>query len=179
MPRYAAFLRGINVAGRKATSAQLRACFEGIGCDDVATFRASGNIIFSAAGAAGPLGKRIERALTDSLGYQSAVFVRTAAEIKAIAKHDPFDAGAVAQSQGKLQVVLLAAKPPASVAKQIKALQSDDDLLALRGRELYWLPSAGLMDSAVGMDGITKTVGPNTMRTKGTLDQLAAKFFSG
>ena len=58
-----------------------------------------------------------------------------------------------------------------------RALQTDDDLFAVRGRELYWLPSAGLMDSAVGMDGITKTIGPNTMRTKGTLDQLAAKFF--
>ena len=177
MPRYAAFLRGINVSGRKATSEQLRACFESIGCEDVATFRASGNVIFTAGGAAGPLTKRIERALKNSLGYDSAVFVRTAAEIKAIAKHEPFDARALEKSKGKLQVVLLGAKPTASVAKQVRALQTDDDRFALRGRELYWLPSAGLMDSAVGMDGITKTVGPNTMRTQGTLEQLAAKFF--
>ena len=161
MSRYAAFLRGINVAGRKATSEQLRSCFEGIGCEDVATFRASGNVVFSAVGATGPLTTRIEWALKESLGYESAAFVRTAAEIRVIAKHDPFDARAVEKSQGKLQVVLLAAKPAAGVAQQV----------------LYWLPSAGLMDSAVGMDGITKTIGPNTMRTKGTLDQLAAKFF--
>lgn len=177
MSRYAAFLRGINVAGRKATSEQLRSCFEGIGCEDVATFRASGNVVFSAVGATGPLTTRIEWALKESLGYESAAFVRTAAEIRVIAKHDPFDARAVEKSQGKLQVVLLAAKPAAGVAQQVRALQTDDDLFAVRGRELYWLPSAGLMDSAVGMDGITKTIGPNTMRTKGTLDQLAAKFF--
>ena len=45
------------------------------------------------------------------------------------------------------------------------ALASEDELLAISGRELYWLPSGGLMESAIGMNGITDVLGPNTMRT--------------
>ena len=154
MPRYAAFLRGINLPGRKVTGDQLRACFEELGLNEVATFRASGNVIFTAARKVDAA--QLERGLKKSLGYEVATFVRTAAEIKAIAGHDPFDARRLKASKGKLQVVLLPAKPAASARKQILALHSNDDLLALDGRELYWLPSGGLMESAVGMNGITK-----------------------
>ena len=49
MPRYAAFLRGINVVGSRISNKELAAPFEAIGFEDVATFRASGNVIFSAA----------------------------------------------------------------------------------------------------------------------------------
>ena len=177
MPRYAAFLRGINVGGRKATKEQLCSSFEGAGCEDVTTFRASGNVVFTAAGGAGQLAARIERGLEQSLGYEVATFVRSASEIRAIAAYDPFDPGVVEASKGKLQVVLLAAKPTAQARKRVLALETDDDRLAVRGRELYWLPSGGLARSAVGMSGITKAVGPNTMRTKATVEQIAAKFF--
>jgi uncharacterized protein (DUF1697 family) len=178
VPRYVAFLRGINVGGRKATSDQLRAGLEKIGCEDVTTFRASGNVVFTAPGSVASLAARIERGLEQSLGYEVATFVRTAKEIKAIAAYDPFDPGVVQAAKGKVHVVLLGAKPTAQARKRVLALETADDLLALRGRELYWLPSGGLMESAVGMNGITKAVGPNTMRTKGTVEQLAAKFFS-
>ena len=47
MARYAAFLRGVNLgAKRKTGSAELRSCFEGIGLEDVQTFRTSGNVVF-------------------------------------------------------------------------------------------------------------------------------------
>ena len=43
MPRYAAFLRGINVGGHRVKNTELRALFEAMGFADVHTFRASGN----------------------------------------------------------------------------------------------------------------------------------------
>ena len=175
MPLYAAFLRGINVGGRRATADQLRSAFDELGFGDVATFRASGNVIFDAGGKVD--GAKIERGLKKSLGYEVATFVRRAAEIKAIAKHDPFDGRHVKAAKGKPQVALLAAKPTAQARKKMLALQSDDDLLAVRGRELYWLPSGGLMESAVGMSGITAVLGSNTVRTKGTIEQIASKYF--
>jgi uncharacterized protein (DUF1697 family) len=175
MRLYAAFLRGINVGARRATSDQLRSSFEGLGFEEVATFRASGNIIFSAGGKVD--GAKIERALKKALGYEVATFVRTAAEVKAIAKHDPFDARRLKNAKGKPQVALLAAKPTAQARKKMLALQSDDDLLAVRGRELYWLPSGGLMESAIGMNGITAVLGSNTVRTQGTIEQIASKYF--
>jgi uncharacterized protein (DUF1697 family) len=175
MARYAAFLRGINVGGRKATSDQLRACFEALGFEDVATFRASGNVVFTTESKTDA--KKIEQALRKTLGYDSAAFVRTQRELVAIANHDPFPPRVVDRSKGKLQVVLLRGKPTAAVGKRVRALQTDDDLLTVRGQELYWLPSSGLMDSDIGMEGITNVVGPNTMRTKGTIEQLVAKYF--
>jgi uncharacterized protein (DUF1697 family) len=175
MPRYAAFLRGINVGGRTAGADQLRSCFEELGFDDVATFRASGNVVFTATGKVDASG--IEKGLRKTLGYDVATFLRTERELKAIAAHEPFDRRRVQKSKGKLQVALLPKKPTAAASKRMLALQSDDDLFALHGRELYWLPSGGLMQSAVGMSGVTGVLGSNTIRTKGTIEQMAAKYF--
>jgi uncharacterized protein (DUF1697 family) len=44
MARYVAFLRGINLGGRRIANDELRSHFEALGCEDVATFRASGNL---------------------------------------------------------------------------------------------------------------------------------------
>jgi uncharacterized protein (DUF1697 family) len=174
MPRYAAFLRGINVGGRKATSEQLRTAFEQLGCADVATFRASGNVVF---GAPRKLtAAQIEQGLSKELGFDAAVFLRTAKEISAIAAREPFDVRRLKASKGKLQVVLVAKQPSAAAQRKLLAIEGDDRF-EFDGREVYWLPAAGLMDSAVGMKGITDALGPNTVRTKATVDQLAAKYF--
>ena len=57
-------------------------------------------------------------------------------------------------------------------------LASDEDRLAFGERELYWLPSGGTQRSALDLKAIGALLGPTTMRTKGTIDQLAAKYFS-
>jgi uncharacterized protein (DUF1697 family) len=178
MPSYAAFLRGINVGGRKATASQLRSCFEQAGFSEPATFRASGNVVFEASGSPDSLAARIEKALAKTLGYDVVAFVRNGREIRAIAAHRPFDDRSVERSKGKLQVVLLPDKPTARVRKETLALRSDDDLLSFRGRELYWLPSGGLMESAIGMEGMLEVLGTHTVRTKGTIELIAEKFFA-
>ena len=49
MPRYVAFLRAINVGGTGTVRMDvLRRIFEGLGFSEVASFIASGNIIFEA-----------------------------------------------------------------------------------------------------------------------------------
>ena len=44
----AAFLRGMNLGNRRITNADLRAEFERLGFDSVATFQAAGNVVFEA-----------------------------------------------------------------------------------------------------------------------------------
>ena len=101
MPRYAAFLRGINVVGSRISNKELAAPFEAIGFEDVATFRASGNVIFSAAREpAAKMTGRIEKALSKELGYEVAVFVRTESEVGAIAGHQPFPPAVVGPRRG-------------------------------------------------------------------------------
>jgi hypothetical protein len=67
----------------------------------------------------------------------------------------------------------------AGTRKEVLALASDEDRLAFSDRELYWLPSGGILDSALDFKVIGKLLGPMTTRTKGTVEQLAAKYFAG
>ena len=73
---------------------------------------------------------------------------------------------------------MLSKKPSAANRKQVLALATDDDLLAFGKRELFWLPSGGTLESALDRKTIDKLLGPTTMRTKGTVEQLTAKFFA-
>ncbi len=180
MASFAAFLRGVNLAGkRKTPSAALRGAFEEMGFADVATFRASGNIIFSVSGRPGEakLTRRVEAGLADAFGFEIQVFLRTAAEVRAIAAHEPFDARQVARSEGKLQIDLLLKRPTQAARRQVLALATDDDRLAIKGRELYWLPRGGMMDSSLDRTAIDTLVGPTTKRTMGTVESMVAKFF--
>jgi len=57
-------------------------------------------------------------------------------------------------------------------------LAGEADRLLLDERELYWLPSGGILDSGLDMKRIEGLLGAMTMRTKGTLEQIAAKHLS-
>jgi len=171
-PTHAAFLRGVNLGStRKTGSAELRACFEALGFEDVATFRTSGNVVFGANRA--PTAKRIEDAMHESFGFEVKVFLRTAAQVRKIAKHDPFPR---ARSEGKLQVALLSKKPPPAKQKQVLAHATDADRLAFGASELYWLPSGRMRDAGLDLRAVEQLTDAWTMRTKATLE-LASKFF--
>jgi uncharacterized protein (DUF1697 family) len=179
MPKFAAFLRAVNLGPtRKIGSADLRSLFKELGFEDVATFRTSGNVVFEA-GRESPakLTARIEKAIGAAVGDEVPIFLRTEKEIRALAAQEPFPPKLVDASKGKLQVVLLANKPPAKAQKEMLSLATDEDRLAFGDRELYWLPSGGIRDSPLNFRSLEKLLGPTTTRTKGTVDQLAAKFF--
>jgi len=178
MERYVAFLRGMNLGKRRIKNEELRRHFEQMGFEEVATFRASGNVIFSAPRreAEARLARRVESGLDERLGYDVPVFLRRIEEVAAIARRQPFDPKAIAKSKGKLQVSLLQKKPTAAARKKVLALASDEDLLALEGRELYWLPSGGLLESGLDLRAIEALVGADTRRTMGTMEQIAARY---
>ncbi len=179
MSRYVAFLRGMNLGGRRITNDDLRLHFEVLGCEDVATFRASGNVIFAVDGeSSAKLTGRIEGGLADALGYEVPVFLRSADELLAIAAHEPFAAKDIAACEGKLQIALLATKPAAAKKKAALAFSTEADRLAVEGRELYWLPQGRMSDSELDLKALAAILGSMTIRTEGTIDQIAAKHFS-
>jgi uncharacterized protein (DUF1697 family) len=181
MERYVAFLRGMNLGNRRIKNEELKAEFEALGFDAVATFRASGNVIFGSGGgeSEAALTKTIEAGLGEALGYEVPVFLRSCAEVAAIAAGEPFDPKLLEASKGKLQVTLLPKKPSAAARKKALSLSSDEDRLAVEGRELFWLPSGGISESDLDLKAIYIALGDGTMRTKGTIDQIAAKHCSG
>lgn len=175
MDRYVAFLRGMNLGGRRITNDALRAHFEALGCVEVATFRASGNVVFAKQGQPAELTRQLEAGLAEALGYEVPVFLRSAEELLAIAACEPFDKKHVGASKGKLQIALLTKKPSSAAAKKALALSTDADRLAIEGRELYWLPKGGMSESDLDLKALATILGPTTIRTKGTIDQIAAK----
>jgi uncharacterized protein (DUF1697 family) len=179
MPTHAVFLRGVNLAAkRRVSNDKLREVLEGLGLEEASGFRTSGNAVFTAGRESeAKLTQRIEAGLADALGFDVTVFLRTAKELKAIAAQEPFPPKVVAKSKGKLQVSILPRKPTAAKQKEVLAMATDQDPLAFGERELYWLPSGGLMDSDLDMTKLDKVIGPTTRRTMGTIEQMTSKFF--
>jgi uncharacterized protein (DUF1697 family) len=176
MNRYVAFLRGMNLGERRITNDDLRSHFEALKCKEVATFRASGNVIFAADGEPpSKLTARLEDGLAEALGYEVPVFLRSAKELLAIAAHEPFAAKALNASTGKLQIALLTKKPTAKAGEGALAFSTKADRLAVEGRELYWLPQGRMSDSELDLKALATILGSMTIRTKGTVDQIAAK----
>jgi uncharacterized protein (DUF1697 family) len=61
---YLALLRGINVGGKnKVPMAELKACFEELGCENVQTYIASGNVMFESTKSSAELTEEIQEAL--------------------------------------------------------------------------------------------------------------------
>lgn len=166
----------MNLGNRQIKNPELTAEFEQLGFNEVHTFRASGNVIFEAEkGAESTLRGKIEAGLADGLGYDVPVFLRSVAELGEIAAQRPFKPRLVEASKGKLQVLFLSKAPAAKARKSALELATDEDLLAIKNRELYWLPSGGISESDLDLKAIDKALGKGTMRTMGTVEQIAAK----
>lgn len=173
--RYAAFLRGMNVGGHRLTNVELCSHIEALGFTGVGAFLASGNVVFDAGRSHG-VGERIEKGLRDALGYDVPTFLRTADDVVAIAARDVFDP-ALIEARGKEHVLLLRKQPAAAAAGTVLDLATDDDRLEFRGRELHWLPRAGVLDTGLDFKLVERTIGPTTTRTKKTIQRLATKYF--
>jgi uncharacterized protein (DUF1697 family) len=108
MTRYVAFLRGINVGRhRRITMAELKRAFEAAGYRNIATYIASGNVIFDGAGTdAAALTQEVEVRLETALGYHVDVILWSAEEVHEMVSIDPF-AGVEAADQIRLNVTFL------------------------------------------------------------------------
>lgn len=181
MPRYTAFLRAVNLGStRKTPSGELRAAFAAVGFVDVATFRTSGNVVFSVAGrtAESRLVRDVEAGLGKAFGFEITVFLRSAVQLRAIAAREPFTERERNGAGGKLQVDLLSKQPTAKAKRAVLAMATAEDRLAIHGRELFWLPQGGTLDSSLDLKAIERLIGPTTMRTMGTVEAIVAKFFA-
>ncbi len=90
--RYVALLRAINVGGRNVKMDRLREIFVGLGFENVETYIASGNVLFTAvAGSVGELESAIELALGEQLGFGVPTFVADGPRIITAARRAPFD----------------------------------------------------------------------------------------
>jgi uncharacterized protein (DUF1697 family) len=171
-PRYVAFLRAINVGDRVVKMDALKAMFEAMRFTDVATFIASGNVVFSGSGDAARIEATLANGLEKALGFPVPAFVRTIEEVGRIAAFDPFPGA----NDGTLYVGLLPSAPSGG-RSNVAALETPTDRLRVHGREVYWLCATGLMQSTVTYARVEKALGlPATFRNISTVRRLAAKY---
>ena len=179
MKRYVAFLRGMNLGRRRIKNGELCACFADMGFSSVAAFLASGNVIFDAA-LDDPAGvsARIESGLRQALHYDVPTFLRSADEVRAITRYQPFTAAQLKRSKGKPQVALLSKHPTPMAERAVLELSTAEDRLDIHGWELFWLPSGGMREAELDLKRIAAELGPMTIRTRNTLERLVAKYLN-
>jgi len=133
MPRYVALLRGINVGGRnRIPMAELRACVEAGGFDDVVTYIQSGNVLFrSQDTGAAALAARLERLLADAFDYEASVVLRTHAQMRAVVRGAPQGFGAD-PSGFRSDVIFL--KAPLTAATALRDLPTKPGVDEAHGR---------------------------------------------
>lgn len=172
--RYIAFLRGINVGDHMVKMPRLRAVFEAAGFSDVESFIASGNIAFSVAlGKPEALERKLETELEAGLGYEVPTFLRTPAEVAAVAVAQPFGADI---GKASLYVGFLKRTPAVSATKALRAHESDIDRLTVEGREVYWLCQTTMSKSKFTGVKLENALGAATMRNITTIRKLADKY---
>ena len=177
MPRYVAFLRAINVGGHIVAMEKLRDLFTKLGFEDVETFIASGNVIFTTPSKnTRALQRKIEGHLQKSLGYEVRTFIRSDAEVATIARYKPFK-GVTASSATPLNVAFVDVPPEANATRSLMALRNEIDDFHVSGREVYWLRKKNPGDSRFSYAAFEKIIkGKATFRNVNTVARLAAKY---
>src|SRR5712671_6560097 len=91
MTRYVALLRAVNVGGTgKLAMTALKAMCGDAGFARVETYITSGNVVFDSKAAASKVKAELEARLLKHFGKPVGVVVRTAAEMAAVRKANPF-----------------------------------------------------------------------------------------
>jgi uncharacterized protein (DUF1697 family) len=177
MKRYVALLRGINVGGHRVKMDRLRSLFEELGHRDVATFIASGNVIFSSPSAdVEALRAGIEAHLLEALGYEVATFVRTPGELAAVSAFGK-RVDSVSDHGGSVYVIFTREPLEGRVRSALESLESDTDRFEFHGREIYWILRGKMSESPLFGGDVTRALGsvPHTARNLTSLRKLLAK----
>jgi uncharacterized protein (DUF1697 family) len=134
---YVALLRGINVGGKnKLAMKDLAATFVDAGCREVKTYIQSGNVVYTVpAGVARKAPGLVSERIAQRFGLEVPIVTRTAGELAAVAKCNPFCVDGADPSI--LQVLFLAELPDPGKAKSLDPGRSPPDSMILRGREIY------------------------------------------
>lgn len=91
MTRYCAFLRGVNVGGRKMLMKDVKGVAEQAGLRDVVTVLATGNVVFSSDEPAEAVAGRLAEALGEHYGGPVFLFVKDAAQVDQTVGAVPFE----------------------------------------------------------------------------------------
>jgi uncharacterized protein (DUF1697 family) len=172
--RYIALLRGINVGGKHMLKMEaLRATFSSLGFENVASYINSGNLSFDTSTADdGKLARMIHDAVEDEYGYDISVMVRSLAEMEEIIANNPYSGQF--ENHKDLHIFFLDRELSADEQKLLLEKNSDNEMITVSGRTIYYFLKISIIDSVLGKGFIDKKLKvPATARNWRTVQKLA------
>jgi len=170
--RYVALLRGVNLVKRnRVAMAPLRALCEELGCTNVRTYIASGNVVFDSTETAAVLRTKLEHGIEREFGISIIVVVLSAADLAKAIRQNPFpkaEAGTVH-----------AAFSEDDIAKadidRLSALQLEPEEVAIVGRTIYMYLPVGYTNARMPreIDRVKVKVTIRNWRTVNALNDMA------
>jgi uncharacterized protein (DUF1697 family) len=162
MATWVALLRAVNLGSHnKVPMAKLRTALEDAGYENVRTVIASGNVVFERSR---PSARALEQLVADEFGVATTVLLRSAAQIRALAKADPFGGT-------NAYVAFLSKKPSASALRALAGL----DEHKLVGSDLVLHFPQGYTAAQLTGAVLEKKLGLEaTVRNWRTVERLAA-----
>ena len=157
----------MNLGNRRITNDELAHAFQRLGYTNPTPYQASGNVILPDAISVD--NDHLRSGLEDELGYDVPVFVRSGDHVRELVG-SPF-AGQRGDAGGKPQVVFLGEETSAV----LEEVFGPGDRFTLVGTEIHWLPCGGLAETGDLHKRLDLSVGPNTVRTLGTIERIAKK----
>jgi uncharacterized protein (DUF1697 family) len=132
VPAFIALLRAVNVGGTgKLPMLELQSMCKQLGFAKVRTYIASGNVVFESKLPEAKVKSGLEKSLAAYAGKPVGVMVRTAAEMAAVLKANPFPGAA-----GNRTVAVFLEEPPPADALKL-ATGQDGEQMGLGLREVY------------------------------------------
>ena len=169
MTAWVALLRAVNVGGTgKLPMTELKAMCEDAGFADVATYIASGNVVFATRKSEAAIKAALDKRLEAYAGKPVGVIVRSAAEMAEVAANNPF---AKAKPNYTLAIFLDGA-PPADTLAGVRGRLDED--IRLGRREIYVHYPSGMGKSKLVI-AAAKSGTARNMNTVATLAEMAAE----
>lgn len=164
MTAFVALLRAVNVGGTgKLPMSELRAMCEAEGFGKVATYIASGNVVFTAERSEAEVRKGLEKRLEAYAGKPVGVHVRTAAEMAQVLADNPFP-----DAKPNWTVAIFLNETPAKDALDTVRDRTDEEV-RLGKREIYVAYGSGMGRSKLKIPAAKE----GTARNINTIAKLA------
>ncbi len=133
MTGYVALLRGVNLVGKSTLKmADLKTIADDLGLEGARTYIASGNLVFASDKPEEKLRLMLEKDLQKHMGKEVRVMLRTADEMEAVLKANPF----ADQAGNSVQAFFMNEPPPRDLLSTVRN-KADDERIATGSREVF------------------------------------------
>jgi uncharacterized protein (DUF1697 family) len=168
MTTYVALLRAVNVGGTgRLPMADLKQMCVALGFGSVRTYIASGNVVFRSVKSEAAVKSALEAALAEYAGKPVGVAVRTASEVAAVLKKNPFKGAAASRTVA----IFLDEAPPNGALAHASGVSNEE--MRLGTREIYVHYGDGMGTSKLKIPAATRGTARN-MNTIAKLAEIAA-----